>query len=71
MKIKIGIASYGQFSQYIDEVESALPPDVELVVLNDLFSELEKTIRRIEVNRSVDVFVASGGNAVQPVQGGL
>jgi len=63
VKIKIGIASYGQFSQYIDEVEKGLPEDVELVILNDLFSELETTIRRIEANRSVDVFVSAGGNA--------
>ena len=37
-------------------MERGLPSDVELVVLNDLFSELESTIRRIEANRSVDVF---------------
>lgn len=63
MNIRIGVANYGQFSKFIEQIEKTLPEDVELVVLNDLFSELETSIRKIEANRSVDVFVGSGGNA--------
>lgn len=63
MNIRIGVANYGQFSKFIEQIEKTLPADIELVVLNDLFSELETSIRKIEANRSVDVFVGSGGNA--------
>lgn len=63
MSIRIGIANYGQFSKFIEQIEKQIPKDVELVVLNDLFSELEGSIRKIESNHSVDVFVGSGGNA--------
>ncbi len=63
MKIRIGITNYGQYSKFIEQIEKTLPEDIELVVLNDLFSELESSIRRIEARRSVDVFVGSGGNA--------
>lgn len=63
MSIRIGVANYGLFSKFIDQIEKTLPEDVELVILNDLFSELEPSIRKIEANRSVDVFVGSGGNA--------
>ena len=63
MKIMVGIANYGLFSQFIEKIEPELPDDVELVILNDLFSELEDSIRKIESDNSVDVFVGSGGNA--------
>ena len=63
MSIRIGIANYGMFSRFIETVEQELPEDVELVVLNDLFDELEPSVRKIESSRSVDVFVGSGGNA--------
>lgn len=63
MSIRIGMASYGQYSKFIEEIETDLPQDVELVVLNDLFSELETSIRKTEAMGSVDVFVGSGGNA--------
>ena len=63
MSIRIGIANYAGFSQFIDRLRPELPEDVELVILNDLFDELERTVRRIEVENSVDVFVGSGGNA--------
>lgn len=62
MGIRIGVANYGLFSKFIEQIEQTLPKDVELVILNDLFSELETSIRKIEANRSVDVFVGSGGN---------
>lgn len=63
MKIKVGIANYGQFAGFIEKIQPDLPEDVELVVLNDLFSELKESIHRIEQERSVDIFVGSGGNA--------
>lgn len=63
MSIRIGMASYGLFSKFIEEIETTLPQDVELVVLNDLFSELETSIRKLEATGNVDVFVGSGGNA--------
>lgn len=63
MRIRVGIANYGQFSQFIEKLQPDIPEDVELVILNDLFAELEATIRRIEAEGSVDIFVGSGGNA--------
>lgn len=63
MSIRIGVANYAGFHQFLDKLRPELPPDVELVVLNDLFSELERSARRIEADGSVDIFVASGGNA--------
>ena len=62
MSIKIGFANYAGFFQFIEKIRPELPPDVEMVILNDLFSELEGSVRRIEAEGSVDVFVASGGN---------
>lgn len=63
MSIRIGVANYAGFYQFLEKLRPELPADVELVVLNDLFSELEKSVRRIEAEGSVDIFVASGGNA--------
>ena len=63
MSIRIGVANYAGFYQFLEKLQPELPADVELVVLNDLFSELEKSVRRIEAEGSVDIFVASGGNA--------
>ena len=63
MSIRIGVANYAGFYQFLEKLRPELPPDVELIVLNDLFSELEKSVRRIEADGSVDIFVASGGNA--------
>ncbi len=62
MSIKIGFANYAGFFQFIEKLRPELPGDVEMVILNDLFSELESSVRRIEAENSVDVFVASGGN---------
>lgn len=63
MSIRIGVANYAGFYQFLEKLRPELPADVELVVLNDLFTELEKSVRRIEADGSVDIFVASGGNA--------
>lgn len=63
MSIRIGVANYAGFYQFLEKLRPELPPDVELIVLNDLFTELEKSVRRIEADGSVDIFVASGGNA--------
>lgn len=63
MSIKIGIANYAGFFSFVEKLRPDLPEDVELVILNDLFSELETSVKRIEAEGSVDVFVASGGNA--------
>ena len=62
MSIKIGFANYAGFFQFIEKLRPELPADVEVVILNDLFSELESSVKRIEAEGSVDVFVASGGN---------
>lgn len=63
MSIRIGVANYAGFFQFVEKLRPELPPDVELVILNDLFSELETSVKRIETENSVDIFVASGGNA--------
>lgn len=63
MSIRVGTTSYGMYSGLIEKVKTGLPPDVELIVLNGIFSELEEPIRAVEENNSVDVFIASGGNA--------
>ena len=63
MSIRIGVANYGGFFKFVERLRPSLPADVELVILNDLFSELEGSVRRIEAEGSVDIFVASGGNA--------
>ncbi len=63
MSITIGVANYAGFFQFVEKLRPELPPDVELVILNDLFSELESSVKRIEAEGSVDIFVASGGNA--------
>ena len=63
MSIKIGFANYAGFFQFIEKLRPELPADVEVVILNDLFSELESSVKRIEAEGSVDVFVASGGMA--------
>lgn len=63
MTIKIGFANYAGFFQFIEKLRPELPEDVEVIILNDLFSELESSVRRIEAEGSVDVFVASGGNS--------
>lgn len=63
MSIKIGIANYAGFFQFIERIRPELPQDVEFVILNDLFGELERSVKRIERSGSVDIFVASGGNA--------
>ena len=61
-KIKIGITSYGMFGKFIDRIRAELPEDAELVVLNDVFEDLKKSVRKIEASHSVDVFIGSGGN---------
>ena len=63
MSIRIGIASYGGFFKFIEAIRPELPKDVELVILNDLFSELKESVKRIEAEGRVDVFVSAGGNA--------
>ena len=63
MGIRIGVANYASFFQFVEKLRPELPDDVELVILNDLFSELERSVKRIEAENSVDIFVASGGNA--------
>lgn len=63
MSIRIGVANYAGFFSFIEKLRPELPKDVELVILNDLFSELQESARRIEAEDRVDVFVASGGNA--------
>lgn len=63
MSIRIGIANYGQYLRFIEKIRPELPDDVELVLLNDLFTELESSVKLIEAEKSVDVFVGSGGNA--------
>lgn len=63
MAITVGVANYAAFFQFVEKLRPELPSDVELVILNDLFSELESSIKRIEAEGSVDIFVASGGNA--------
>lgn len=63
MAITVGVANYAAFFQFVEKLRPELPHDVELVILNDLFSELESSIKRIEAEGSVDIFVASGGNA--------
>lgn len=64
MNICIGIINYGVFSRFIEKIEKQLPDNVELVVLNDLlFTELENPIRKLEEERGVNVFVASGSSA--------
>ena len=63
MNIRIGLANYAGFLQFIERLRPELPDDVEFVILNDLFSELESSVKKIEADGSVDIFVASGGNA--------
>ncbi len=63
MAIRIGINSYAAFVQFIERIRPELPNDVELVVTDGLFSELERSVKRFEAEGSVDVFVSAGANA--------
>lgn len=65
MNIRIGITNYGVFAQYIDLLQEELPENVELFVINDVFSDLENVIKRMEKEKSVDVLVSSGFIATQ------
>lgn len=63
MNIRIGINSYAGFIQFIERIRPELPADVELVITNDLFHELERSVKRLEAEGSVDAFVSAGANA--------
>ncbi len=62
MGVRIAIASYGTFEQFIHQVKPFYSDDVEFVILNALFEDLKDEVRRLEKDHSVDVFVGSGGN---------
>lgn len=62
MPIKIGFASYGQFTNFINQLRPNFSDDIEFIIYDDLFEHLEDTVRIIETERRVDAFVASGSN---------
>lgn len=64
MKKRIAIAAYGRQSDIINNLSpNIIPPNIELINLNMLLSDLTATARQMEMDHSVDAFVASGGNA--------
>ncbi|MCB6346889.1 sigma 54-interacting transcriptional regulator [Enterocloster lavalensis] len=62
MGVRIAIASYGTFEQFIHQIKPFYSEEVEFVILNALFEDLKDEVRRLEKDHSVDVFVGSGGN---------
>ena len=62
MGVRIAIASYGTFEQFIHQIKPFYSEEVEFVILNALFEDLKDEVRRLEKEHSVDVFVGSGGN---------
>lgn len=62
MGVKIAVASYGTFDQFIHQIRPFYSDEVEFVVLNALFEDLEGEVHRLEKEHLVDVFVGSGGN---------
>lgn len=64
MKIRIGIATYGRQQQMVQNLKPhAIPSHVELLNMNLLLGDLSAEARRLEKEKAVDAFVASGGNA--------
>ena len=45
MNLRIGITNFGVFSQYIELLQDELPEQVALVVINDVFTDLEQVIK--------------------------
>lgn len=62
MKIKIGFASYGYFTKYIEKLRPIFQQDIEFIVYEKLFEISRESIYEIESMRNVDIFVASGSN---------
>ena len=60
MGVRIAIASYGTFEQFIHQIKPFYSEEVEFVILNALFEDLKGEVRRLEKEHSVDVFVGSG-----------
>lgn len=60
MSIYVGITNYGGFLKFVDPLRPTLPPDVELQIIDDVFGDLEKRIRRYERDNTLDVLVSSG-----------
>ena len=57
MGVRIAIASYGTFEQFIHQIKPFYSEEVEFVILNALFEDLKDEVRRLEKDHSVDVFV--------------
>lgn len=64
MSIKLAIATYGELEKMVSNIpRSHFPQNVELIHLNLVLSDLSTEALRLEKLKSVDAFVASGGNA--------